>query len=84
MWKIGFSNDLIVEPVKEYENKIKFYVGAGNNSNLIKGILRRRNWLQLTDRVESAQIVWTQIKISNIFQGQKASPPIISMTKEER
>jgi hypothetical protein len=59
-------------------------VGAGNNSNLIKGILRRRNWLQLTDKIESAQIVWTQIKISGIFQGQKISPSVITMTKEER
>jgi hypothetical protein len=59
-------------------------VGAGNNSNLIKGILRRRNWLQLTDKIESAQIVWTQIKVSGIFQGQKTSPSVITMTKEER
>jgi hypothetical protein len=40
--------------------------------------------MQLTDKLENAQIVWTQIKVSNIFQGQKASPPVPIMDKEER
>lgn len=84
MWKINFANELIVEPVKEYENRIKFYVGPGNNSNLIRGIIRRRSWMQLTDKIENAQIVWTQIKVSSIFQGQKSSQPIAMMNKEER
>lgn len=48
MWKVAYSNNFLVLPVNEYEVKIKYFVGKGNNSNLIKGILRRRPWFQPT------------------------------------
>lgn len=79
IWKVGFSNDFIVEPVEEYEYKLKYFVGQGNNSNLIKGIMKRRPWFQLTDKMQDAHFVWTQIKNASVFQGQrKAEETIIS------
>jgi hypothetical protein len=46
-------------------------VGKGNNSNLIKGVMKRRPWFQLTEKVQEAHLVWTQIKIPSIFPTQK-------------
>ncbi len=63
----------------EYEGKIKFYVGPGNNSNLIKGVMRRRPWFALTDKVSEANLVWTQIKVPGYFNSQAKGqrlPPI--------
>lgn len=56
---------------------MKYYVGGGNNSNLIKGIVRRRPWFVLTDKVQDAQFVWTQIKVPAIFTQQKKGEPVV-------
>lgn len=45
-------------------------MGGGNNSNLIKGLMKRRPWFQLTDKAQDAQFVWTQIKVPSIFAAQ--------------
>jgi hypothetical protein len=71
IWKVAFSNNLVVSLVEEYDSKIKFFVGGGNNSNLIKGIMKRRPWFQLTDKQQDAQFVWTQIKVATIYTTQR-------------
>jgi hypothetical protein len=70
IWKVSFSNENVLQIPEEYGEKIKFFVGSGNNSNLIKGLMKRRPWFQLTDKMQDAQFVWTQIKVSSIFAGQ--------------
>lgn len=61
----------MVEPVQDYDIKFKYFVGAGNNSNLIKGLMRRRPWFQITEKPQDSHFVWTQIKITSIFTLQK-------------
>jgi hypothetical protein len=75
MWRVAFSNQFVVEVVGEYEGKFKYFVGAGNNSNLIKGLMRRRPWFQLTDKPQDANFVWTQIKMPSVFSAQKKNEP---------
>jgi hypothetical protein len=41
LWKINYSNGLYIKP-SDPDIVYKAYVGPGNNSNLIKSILRRR------------------------------------------
>jgi len=49
-------------------------VGFGNNSALIKGIMRRRFWWQITDKIsEDTNFVWTQLKIAEFFKGQSCN-----------
>jgi len=33
--------------------------------------MKRRPWFQLTDKIQDAQFIWTQIKNPSIFQWQK-------------
>lgn len=47
---------------REEEGKYRFYVGKGNNSNLIKSIMKQRWWWTETNDVASAHFVWTQLK----------------------
>lgn len=84
IWRVGFSNEMVVGLVEEYESKVKFFVGGGNNSNLIKGIMKRRPWFALTDKQAEAQFVWTQIKVSSIFTTQRKGEPTRVITEEER
>jgi hypothetical protein len=81
---VAFSNEFLVEAVEEYESKVKYYVGPGNNSNLIKGIMKRRPWFQLTDKIQDAQFVWTQIKNPTIFQAQKKGDLVVIMPVIEK
>jgi len=32
--------------ISEYEKPLKYYVGRGNNSNLIKFLMKKRYWLE--------------------------------------
>ena len=34
-------------------------------------MIRRRYWWQITDKIEEAHFVWTQLKISECFKSQK-------------
>lgn len=85
MWQVAFSNNMIVELVEEYEQKLKIYIGPGNNSNLVKGVIRRRPWWTLTSDIKEANFVWTQIKNPNCFLLQKKGDrlPVLTESEEE-
>lgn len=51
IWKVNYSNMLYVEIPHEYEHRLKVYIGKGNNSGLVKGLVKRRIWLAVTDRI---------------------------------
>lgn len=51
LWKINYSNRLFVEPPLEYEHRLKAYVGKGNNSSMVRGLISRRYWFAITDRI---------------------------------
>jgi carbonic anhydrase len=51
-------------------------VGAGNNSSLVRSILKRRYWWTISEKAENCHFVWTQLKNNNIFKAptQQQSP----------
>lgn len=49
---------------------LKYYVGRGNNSNLIKSVMKNRFWWE-ESCLDEADFIWTQIKIENTFNIQK-------------
>jgi hypothetical protein len=51
IWKVNFTNDLFVETPLEYEHRIKAFVGKGNNSYMLQGLIKRRIWFAITDKV---------------------------------
>ena len=70
LWKVNYSNGLYVKPTEE-ETMYKAFIGKGNNSNLIRNILRRRFWWNIVDRNEGCNFVWTQLKVPTLFKTQK-------------
>lgn len=49
----------------------KIYVGGGNNSMLIKSLMKRRFWWVLVDKItEDVNFVWTQLKVASMFEKQ--------------
>lgn len=55
----------------EYEHRLRVYVGKGNNSGLVRGLIKRRFWFAFTERLEDANFVWTQLKSLPYFRIQK-------------
>lgn len=42
---------MIVETPVEYEHRLRVYIGKGNNSGLIRGLIKRRLWCAITEKV---------------------------------
>jgi hypothetical protein len=62
-------------------------VGSGNNSLMIKALLKRRFWWSLSDKPEGCNLVWTQLKLNTLFRSQQPSclqrdPPVPSLEGE--
>lgn len=53
------------------DNKYRAYIGRGNNSLLIKSLLKRRYWWTIEDDHKTANFIWTQLKINSVFDRQK-------------
>jgi hypothetical protein len=66
IWKAAFANGILLSPLPE-ELKVKVYVGRGNNSQLVRSLLKRRGWWVFTEKWEEANLVWTQLKINAYF-----------------
>jgi hypothetical protein len=73
LWKCNYINGLYIEVPLEYEHRLKVFVGRGNNSCMVSGLIARRPWFAFTDRVEEANFVWTQTKNLNYFKRQEPS-----------
>ena len=50
--------------------KYSYYVGSGNNSMLIRVLMKRRPWWYQVKQIENANFVWTQLKIASIHRSQ--------------
>lgn len=74
IFRVNFTNGLYVRNREENERQPKFFVGFGNNSALIKGIMRRRFWWQIVDKItDDTNFIWTQLKIADVFKKQSRS-----------
>lgn len=74
LFVLNFSNGMYRNmELSQYEIPLKFYVGRGNNSNLIKSLMKKRFWFEETTKAKEANFVWTQIKFETIFNCQKGS-----------
>lgn len=64
--------------------KYRAYVGRGNNSLLIKGLLKRRFWWIIDEEASHCQFVWTQLKMNSYFDLQVSSPGTAVMDTAEQ
>lgn len=74
--KVLYSNNLPISKIflsdKYTGEKVKVYVGNGNNKYLIISLLKRRFWMEVTSKVTTdTKFVWTQNSIKDIHQRQQ-------------
>lgn len=74
LWKANYACGLFVKSQPE-EVVYKAYVGSGNNSLMVKAILKRRFWWNIVDKPEGCNFVWTQLKLNSLFQTQPLCGP---------
>ena len=71
--KINLSNGILIKPEKI---PYRIFIGKGNNSELIRNVIKERWWWQLCDSFDSnVNFLWTQLKnqefLEKIPQNQK-------------
>ena len=72
LWKINYSNGLYIKSAPD-DVCYRAYIGGGNNSLMIKSILKRRFWWNISDRQEGCNLVWSQLRQTGIFKDQEHS-----------
>lgn len=56
------------------DTKVEVFVGSGNNSALVKRLLKKRWWLYTAESIgANTMFVWTQIKHKGYVMSQKSS-----------
>lgn len=73
LWKVNFSNNLFVEPEFDNDKPYRVYIGRGNNSMLVRGLMKRRFWWVIVDKPECANFSWTQLKIPELIGSQPSA-----------
>ncbi len=77
IFKVNFSNKMYVNINLNHEGAVhqryKVFIGRGNNSLLVKSIIKRRFWWDAVSSSDDAEInlFWTQNKLDKIFAVQK-------------
>ena len=74
LWKVNYSNAMYVKPTSE-ETVYRAYIGPGNNSLMLKSILKRRFWWNIVEKPDSqCNFAWTQLRLTSFTKdSQKAS-----------
>lgn len=49
------------------EKKYFYFIGYGNNRNLIRSLMKKRWWWTETDDMMAADFIWTQLKVTQIL-----------------
>lgn len=58
----------------------KYFIGKGNNSMMVKGLLKNRYWWTMGDYqyegdLKNLNFVWTQNKVQKIFENMQCKFP---------
>jgi hypothetical protein len=56
-----------------YPHPLKYFVGVGNNSNLIRSLMKKRFWFEEVSSDREANFVWTQIKLPHLYEKQSVT-----------
>jgi hypothetical protein len=73
LFVLNYSNRLYRNMDLElYPQPLKYFVGRGNNSNLIRSLMKKRFWFEEVGSDKEANFVWTQIKLPHLFERQAA------------
>jgi hypothetical protein len=52
---------------RKEKQKYYYYIGQGNNCNLIRSLMRKRGWWTEVDSVSKAHFVWTQLRVTAVL-----------------
>ena len=91
LFKVNYSNNIYVSlelkpSCEEPQNRYKMYLGKGNNSLLVKSLMKRRFWWEIIDSPDHPDVVfvWSQNIIDRVHERQTSClefvpPPHLKM-----
>lgn len=64
--------------------KLAVWIGRGNNRNLLVTLFKKRWWWRLADSLEEADLVWTQLKLPELFEKQEEGGNLLRQQLEPK
>lgn len=64
---IQLANGLPSKPFGDQKN-LRYFIGKGNNSMLIRMAMKQRWWWTMSDKEKSYNFIWTQAKQKKAFE----------------
>ena len=66
----SFQAKMVAEPEgrRKERQRYTFYIGPGNNGNLVRSLMRKRCWWTEVDSTSKANLVWTQLRLPGIIE----------------
>jgi hypothetical protein len=64
---VQIANGLPPRPFGDMKN-LKYFIGKGNNSMLIRMAMKQRWWWTMSDKEKSYNFIWTQAKQKKAFE----------------
>lgn len=71
-----FDPLIVIDPMqsqkseKTITSKYHYYIGPGNNSKLIRALMKRRPWWSECQDCNEADFSWTQLKVPGLYAKQ--------------
>ena len=53
---------------RKERQRYTYYIGAGNNGNLVRSLMRKRCWWTEVDSTSKANLVWTQLRLPGVLE----------------
>ena len=53
---------------RKERQRFTYYIGAGNNGNLVRSLMRKRCWWTEVDSTSKANLVWTQLRLPGVLE----------------
>ena len=74
-WSYGFFAEMDREEELKGDKRYRAWIGGGNNSPLVRELIKRRFWWQITeDRTNlDVNFIWTQLKLPDYFKKQTSA-----------
>jgi hypothetical protein len=73
--KVWLSNNIVKHIPTNYKEPLRVTIKPGNNSKLVKNIMRKRWWWSIENNSANSHFIWSQLKDKNIFSNK---PQIMS------
>lgn len=83
LYKVSFSFGVVCRS-PTHQMTYKYFIGKGNNSSLVRSLLKARWWWTPVDSIDSPEVhlVWTQLRNNSVIESLKSKKTVLKLQDE--